>query len=139
MFTPIPLMYNSDKKFSRGGIIMKKLFMIAGLTAIIGVSCGTSSNQAGLTPTEMKKEPFIKANFSKDEAKRIIQNYVKNAHMVSPKIKVYETNKYYVGEVFIKGYENFDVARKIYISKRDKSIVLPTMAETYDYSYMLNK
>ena len=118
---------------------MKKILMIAGLTAVIGVSCGTSSNQAGLTPTEMKREPFVKATFSIDEAKRIIQNYVKNTHMASSKIKVYETNKYYVGEVFIKGYENFDVARKIYISKKDKSIILPTMAETYDYSYMLNK
>lgn len=118
---------------------MKKLLLVVGLSAIIGVSCGTSSNQANLTPTEMRKEPFIKASFSIDEAKRIIQNYVKNMHMASPKIKVYETNKYYVGEVFIKGYENFDVARKIYISKKDKSIVLPTMAETYDYSYMLNK
>ncbi len=116
---------------------MKKI--VFGLTAIalIGFGCAGSTSQSGTTPagTPVSKEAYIKPAYPITEAKKIIENYVKGMHKVS-RVEVYEGKKYYIGAVYLEGYPN-DVVRKVYLSKKDKSILLPTMAETFDYQYML--
>ena len=118
---------------------MKKVILTLGIVSVIFASCGTAGkNTAGTTEGAKAKVEYVKATYPITEAEKIIKNYVKGMHMVSD-VKVYEGKKYYIGEVYIKGYEGFDTVRKIYLSKTDKSVILPTMAETYDYKYMQSK
>jgi len=72
---------------------------------------------------------------SLEEAKKEIENYIKGAKEASV-VEVCEGDKYYVGEVYLKGYEGFDVVRKIYVNKKTGDLY-PTMAETFDYCYMV--
>ena len=115
---------------------MKKLFLALGISSIILASCGVAGK--GENTTAIKEPKYIKPTYPISEAEKIIKDYVKGMHMVSG-VKVYEGKKYYIGEVYLKGYNGFDTVRKIYLSKTDKSRILPTMAETYDYKYMENK
>lgn len=121
---------------------MKKVILTLGIASFIFASCGTAGkNTAGMTKNltgSTAKVEYVKATYPITEAEKIIKDYVKGMHMVSD-VKVYEGKKYYIGEVYIKGYEGFDTVRKIYLSKTDKSVILPTMAETYDYKYMGKK
>ncbi|RUM56858.1 MAG: hypothetical protein DSY60_05995 [Persephonella sp.] len=116
---------------------MKKIILTLGLSSLLIVSCGTAGKNTSSSSIPVKTE-YIKPAYSLQEAEKIIRDYVKGMHMVSD-VKVYEGKKYYIGEVYIKGYNGFDTVRKIYLSKRDKSVILPTMAETYDYKYMQTK
>lgn len=111
---------------------MKKLFLALGISSMILASCGAAGKS---TTASIKKPAYVKPTYPISKAEKIIKNYVKGMHMVSS-VKVYEGRKYYIGEVYLKGYDGFDTVRKIYVSKKDPSIILPTMAETYDYKYM---
>ncbi len=138
MFTEKVILYNS-KKSMFGGKELKKFILALGIGSLIIASCGTSGkNTAYSTSGVPTKAEYIKPTYSINEAEKIIRDYVKGMHMVSD-VKVYEGKKYYIGEVYVKGYNGFDTVRKIYLSKRDKSVILPTMAETYDYKYMQTK
>ncbi len=117
---------------------MKKLILALGISSLIIASCGTAGKNTASTNGVSTKAEYIKPTYSIKEAEKIIRDYLKGMHMVSD-VKVYEGKKYYIGEVYLKGYNGFDTVRKIYLSKRDKSIILPTMAETYDYKYMQTK
>ncbi|HHG74975.1 MAG TPA: hypothetical protein ENK22_08010 [Persephonella sp.] len=75
---------------------------------------------------------------SLEQAKKEIENYIKGSDYVSSKINVCEGNRYYIGEVYTEGYEDFDVIRKIYVDKITGDLY-PTMAETFDYCYMVKK
>ncbi len=117
---------------------MKKFILALGIGSLIIASCGTAGKNTASTSGVSSKAEYIKPTYPIKEAEKIIRDYVKGMHMVSD-VKVYEGKKYYIGEVYLKGYNGFDTVRKIYLSKRDKSIILPTMAETYDYKYMQTK
>ncbi len=75
---------------------------------------------------------------TKDEATKKIKEYVSGMNAISDKITVCENKKYYIGEIYIKGYENFDVARVIFVNKETGDI-LPSFAEQKAYCYMRNK
>jgi len=117
---------------------LKKFIIALGIGSVILASCGTATKNTSNLGVEVKQEKYVKATYPLSEAEKIIKNYVAGMHMVSD-VKVYEGRKYYIGEVYLKGYNGFDTVRKIYLSKTDKSVILPTMAETYDYKYMQNK
>ncbi|WP_457641945.1 hypothetical protein [Persephonella sp.] len=74
---------------------------------------------------------------TKEEAKKLIENYVKGSSYTS-EISVCENDKYFVGQVYLRGYEGVNVIRKIYVSKKTGGLY-PTMAETYDYCYMMEE
>jgi len=119
---------------------MKKIVVALSLVAFIGIGCsgGTDKGSKGsgtTTGETSSKEEQTKAKFSLSEAEKIIKDYVKGMHKVS-KVKVYEGKKYYIGEVYLEGYGD-NVVRKVYLSKTDKDVILPTMAETFDYEYMV--
>ncbi|NPA53286.1 MAG: hypothetical protein GXO21_01310 [Aquificae bacterium] len=81
---------------------------------------------------------FVGSSFAitKDEAAKKIKEYISGMKAVSEEITICENEKYYIGEVFLKGYENFDVVRKIYINKKTGDL-LPSFAEAFDYCYMM--
>ncbi len=93
------------------------------LTAVVGASLVFSAGSFAITKAQAEKE---------------IKDYIGGSEYVS-KIIVCETDKYYIGEAILEGYENLaDTVRKVYVSKKDGSI-LPTMSEHSDYCYMLKK
>ncbi|WP_457623072.1 hypothetical protein [Persephonella sp.] len=73
--------------------------------------------------------------FTKKDAEEKIRNYISDIKYVS-KINICENDKYYIGEVYLEEYEGLSQVRKVYVSKKDGEI-LPTMAENFDYCYML--
>jgi hypothetical protein len=72
---------------------------------------------------------------TKDEAVKKIKEYISGMKAVSQEITVCENDKYYIGEIYTKGYEGFDVLRKIYVNKKTGDL-LPSFAEYSDYCYM---
>ncbi len=72
---------------------------------------------------------------TKDEAVKKIKDYVAGMQAVSENITVCENDKYFIGEIYTKGYEGFDVLRKIYVNKKTGDL-LPSFAENFDYCYM---
>ncbi len=80
---------------------------------------------------------IISSSFAltKDEAAKKIKEYVSGMKAVSDKITVCENKKYYIGEIYAKGYENFDVVRVIFVDKETGDI-LPSFAEHKSYCYM---
>jgi hypothetical protein len=51
---------------------------------------------------------------------------------------VCENDKYFIGEINLKGYENLSTVRKVYVNKQTGDII-PEMAQASDFCYMLNK
>ncbi len=93
----------------------------------------------------MKKIAFLTAvifsfNFSfaitKQEAEKKIANYVNLGKDYV--INVCENDKYFIGEINLKGYENYSTVRKVYLNKQTGDII-PEMAQASDFCYMLNK
>lgn len=93
----------------------------------------------------MKKVAFLVVvalsfNFSfaitKQEAEKEIANYVKLGKDYV--INVCENDKYFIGEINLKGYENYSTIRKVYVNKQTCDII-PEMAQASDFCYMLNK
>ncbi|WP_457626466.1 hypothetical protein [Persephonella sp.] len=117
---------------------MKRLLAAAGVIIIAGCAGAVSSQEAKKQADFTQKEKYVKPVISIDQAKKEIQEYIKEAKYASEKIEVCEGGKYYIGQVYIKGYEGFDVARKIYVNKITGDLY-PTMAETFDYCYMVKR
>lgn len=70
---------------------------------------------------------------TKAEAEKKIQHYFGNTKDYT--ISVCEGKKYFVGEVYLKGYEGISNIRKIYVNKSNGDII-PQMSETFDFCYM---
>ncbi|MCX7761132.1 MAG: hypothetical protein N2Z81_08090 [Hydrogenothermaceae bacterium] len=51
-------------------------------------------------------------------------------------ISVCESQKYYIGEVYLKGYEGVSTVRKLYVNKETGDII-PEMAQASDFCYMI--
>ncbi|MEJ5173117.1 MAG: hypothetical protein WHT47_05330 [Hydrogenothermaceae bacterium] len=51
-------------------------------------------------------------------------------------ISVCESQKYYIGEVYLKGYEGMSAVRKLYVNKETGDLV-PEMAQASDFCYMI--
>ena len=73
---------------------------------------------------------------TKQEAEKMIKNYVGLDKEYT--ITVCEDDKYFIGEVKLKGYENYSTVRKVYVNKQSGTII-PEMAQASDFCYMLNK
>ncbi len=93
----------------------------------------------------MKKIAFLIAvaisfNFSfaitKQQAEKKIASYVNLGKDYV--INVCENDKYFIGEVNLKGYENYSTVRKVYVNKQTGDII-PEMAQASDFCYMFNK
>jgi|GEM_PF-902151 len=87
--------------------------------------------------TALSKETEKNSVISIEEAKEKIGEYIKGTKETSS-FDVCEGNKYYIGQIYLKGYEGINVIRKIYVDKITGDIY-PTMAETFDYCYMVKK
>ena len=117
---------------------MKKLLAAAGAIVIAGCAVSVSSQEVKKSADFTQKGQYVKPAITLEQAKKEIEKYVKGLAYASSKIKVCEGNRYYIGEVYSEGYENLDVVRKIYIDKITGDLY-PTMAETFDYCYMVKK
>jgi hypothetical protein len=82
---------------------------------------------------------FIYTSFalSIDDAENLMKDYIGGSSYVS-KINVCENEKYFVGEVYLEGYEKETVIRKIFIDKKTGGIY-PTMSEAFNYCYMMER
>ncbi|ACD66041.1 MAG TPA: hypothetical protein DEA57_02190 [Sulfurihydrogenibium sp.] len=80
----------------------------------------------------------VSASFAitKQEAEKKIANYVGLGKDYT--INVCENDKYFIGEINLKGYENLSTVRKVYVNKQTGDII-PEMAQASDFCYMLNK
>ncbi|WP_457639821.1 hypothetical protein [Persephonella sp.] len=115
---------------------MKRMVAVAGI--VFAVGCGGVVSQEVKKGTDFtKKGEYIQPVVSLEEAKKEMEEYIKGTPYVSL-VEVCEGNKYYIGQVYLEGYENFDVVRKLYVDKRTGDL-LPTMAETFDYCYTAEK
>ncbi|WP_457635864.1 hypothetical protein [Persephonella sp.] len=117
---------------------MKKLLAAAGAIIIAGCAGTVSSQEVKKSVDFSQKGKYVEPVISLEQAKKEIENYIKGSDYVSSKINVCEGNRYYIGEVYTEGYEDFDVIRKIYVDKITGDLY-PTMAETFDYCYMVKK
>ncbi|WP_456464294.1 hypothetical protein [Persephonella sp.] len=117
---------------------MKRLVAVAGVIFIIGFGGVAFSQEIKKSVNFIQKGQYANPAVSLEEAKKKIENYIKGSKYVSQRINVCEGNRYYIGEVYTEGYENFDVIRKIYVDKITGDLY-PTMAETFDYCYMVKK
>ncbi|HCB68819.1 MAG TPA: hypothetical protein DEP48_00510 [Persephonella sp.] len=72
-----------------------------------------------------------------EDAERIIKEYIEGSSYTS-KINICENEKYFIGEVFLEGYEGKTVIRKVFVNKETGGIY-PTMAEAYNHCYMMEK
>jgi len=116
---------------------MKKTIITLGIMLTIGCSEVVSQEIKNNTNFTIYKTSYIKPLITREDAKKRIESYIKNTKYISS-IKICEGNKYYIAEIYIKGYENFDVARKIYVDKISGDLY-PTPSETFDYCYMVKK
>jgi predicted nucleic acid-binding Zn finger protein len=73
---------------------------------------------------------------TKQEAEKKIVNYVGLGKDYT--INVCENDKYFIGEINLKGYENLSTVRKVFVNKQTGDII-PEMARASDFCYMLNK
>lgn len=71
---------------------------------------------------------------TKADAEKKMQQYFGDTKSYT--IKVCENKNYYIGEVYLKDYENISTVRKLYVNKETGDI-LPEMAIASDYCYML--
>ena len=116
---------------------MKKILAAAGLIFIAGCAGAVSSQEAKKAEI-IRKPAYVKPVITYEQAKKKIEEYVKGTKEASDKINICEGNRYYIGEVYIKGYEGIDVIRKIYVDKVTGDL-LPSFADTYDYCYMVKR
>ncbi|WP_457622033.1 hypothetical protein [Persephonella sp.] len=72
-----------------------------------------------------------------EDARSLINDYIGGSSYVS-NINICENEKYFIGEVYLEGYEGKTVIRKVFVSKETGGIY-PTMAEAYNYCYMMEK
>ncbi|WP_297890082.1 hypothetical protein [Sulfurihydrogenibium sp.] len=70
---------------------------------------------------------------TKQEAQKKIENYIGNTKDYV--VNVCENDKYFIGEVNLKGYENLSTVRKVYVNKQTGDII-PEMAQASDFCYM---
>ncbi|WP_028949836.1 hypothetical protein [Sulfurihydrogenibium subterraneum] len=70
---------------------------------------------------------------TKQEAEKKIQAYIGNTKDYV--INVCENDKYFIGEVNLKGYENLSTIRKVYVNKQTGDLI-PEMAQASDFCYM---
>jgi predicted nucleic acid-binding Zn finger protein len=70
---------------------------------------------------------------TKQEAEKKIQSYIGNTKDYV--VNVCEKDKYFIGEVNLKGYENLSTVRKVYVNKQTGDII-PEMAQASDFCYM---
>lgn len=117
---------------------MRRLLAAVGVIIIAGCSGSVSSQEVKKSADFTQKGQYVKPVITLNQAKKEIENYIKGSAYVSPEINVCEGNRYYIGEVYTEGYENFDLIRKVYVDKITGDIY-PTMAETFDYCYMVKK
>ncbi len=72
---------------------------------------------------------------SKEEAKKLIEEYASGSKYVS-KIHVCESDEYYIGELYLEGYEDIGVTvRNIFVDKKTGDIY-PEHAVTKAHCYM---
>ncbi|NPA51607.1 MAG: hypothetical protein GXO22_01800 [Aquificae bacterium] len=72
---------------------------------------------------------------SKAEAEKLIKDYVAGSNYVS-KIHVCENEKYFIGELYLEGYEDIGVTvRNVFVSKKTGDIY-PEYAVTKAHCYM---
>ena len=90
---------------------------------------------AVLTASLMATSSFA---ITKDEAVKKIKSYISGMKAVSDKVTVCENKKYYIGEIYNKGYEGFDVLRVVFVNKKTGDL-LPSFADHKAYCYMHNK
>ena len=117
---------------------MKKLLAAAGVIIIAGCTGSVSSQEVKKSADFTQKGQYVKPAITHEQAKKEIEDYIKGSSYTSSKIKVCEGNRYYIGEIYTEGYEDFDVVRKVYVDKITGDLY-PTMAETFDYCYMVKK
>ncbi|MDM7274066.1 hypothetical protein [Sulfurihydrogenibium azorense] len=70
---------------------------------------------------------------TKQEAEKKIQSYIGNTKDYV--VNVCEKDKYFIGEVNLKGYENLSTVRKVYVNKQTGDII-PEMSRASDFCYM---
>jgi predicted nucleic acid-binding Zn finger protein len=70
---------------------------------------------------------------TKQEAQKKIESYIGNKKEYV--VNVCENDKYFIGEVNLKGYENLSTVRKVYVNKQTGDII-PEMAIASDFCYM---
>ncbi|MBK3332324.1 hypothetical protein GWK41_04490 [Persephonella atlantica] len=116
---------------------MKRFLVAAGLIFAVGCSAVVSQEAQKNTDFTAHKTPYVKPVITAEQAKKKIEEYIKGTGEVSS-FDVCEGNRYYIGQVYLKGYEGINVIRKIYVDKITGDIY-PTMAETFDYCYMVKK
>ncbi|SNZ08719.1 hypothetical protein SAMN06265182_1397 [Persephonella hydrogeniphila] len=117
---------------------MKRLLAAAGVIIIAGCAGAVSSQEAKKSVDFTQKEKYVKPVISPEQAKKEVEKYVKGTKYISENIELCEGNRYYIGQIYIEGYEGIDVARKIYVDKITGDLY-PTMAETFDYCYMVKR
>ncbi len=80
----------------------------------------------------------VSASFAitKQEAEKKIANYTGLDKDYT--INICENDKYFIGEIHLKGYENLSTVRKVYVNKQTGDII-PEMAQASDFCYMVNK
>lgn len=75
---------------------------------------------------------------SKSEAEKLIKEYASGSNYVS-KIHVCENGKYYIGELYLEGYEDIGITvRNIFVDKKTGDI-FPEMAVRRAHCYMFEK
>ena len=117
---------------------MKRFLAVAG--AVILASCAGATSSANSTGKSVFAHPetkYVKPVITLEQAKQKIEEYVKGTKEVS-QIKVCEGKKYYIGELYLKGYENFDTIRRVYVNKITGDL-LPSFAEAKEYCYSVGK
>lgn len=70
---------------------------------------------------------------TKQEAQKKIESFVGNTKDYV--VNVCENEKYFIGEVNLKDYQNLSTVRKVYINKQTGDII-PEMAQASDFCYM---
>lgn len=71
---------------------------------------------------------------TKTEAEKKMADYF--GDMKNYSLNVCEDDRYFIGEVYLKGYEGVSAVRKIYVNKNTGDII-PEMAQHSDFCYMI--
>lgn len=79
---------------------------------------------------------FSSFAITKAEAEKKMQQYFGDTKNYT--INVCEDKNYYIGEVYLKGYENISAVRKIYVNKVTGDII-PEMSKHADFCYMIKQ
>ncbi|MDQ7056209.1 MAG: hypothetical protein Q9M89_07040 [Persephonella sp.] len=116
---------------------MKRFLVAAGLIFAMVYSAVVSQETYKSADFTAHKAGYVKPVVTVEQAKKKIEEYLKGTGEVSS-FDVCEGNRYYIGQVYLKGYEGINIIRKIYVDKVTGDIY-PTMAETFDYCYMVKR